>query len=367
MRTIAILTPSFFDYDGSRVFNGGGERYLMELVRLLWDMGHYVEVFQAATGDWVREHHGIRFSGLSPISIQEDTWPATNRRFLQVAKGFDLHIYFAPALAYPDARPTSLAICHGIWWDDTSLPGRRSASWLAKLGQALRLPSRIVANDTNIINWVRAMLPELESKFEFIPNFVDVKMFTPKPLCRDSQPFKILFPRRLAPQRGFLQTLEAARRLVAARNDDISFRFVGRGAMDTEASLASLAEKTPGLIYGHLEPEKMPEAYWDSDLVLIPSLSSEGTSLSCLEAMACGRPVIAGWVGGLCNLIIHEYNGLLIRVSADSLVDSILHLKSQADLRERFAERGPLVAQAHSLERWRERWHHLLTQHFNRI
>ena len=32
---IAILTASFFGYDGLRTFNGGGDRYLIELARLI--------------------------------------------------------------------------------------------------------------------------------------------------------------------------------------------------------------------------------------------------------------------------------------------------------------------------------------------
>ena len=57
----------------------------------------------------------------------------------------------------------------------------------------------------------------------------------------------------------------------------------------------------------------MPQVYRYADIVLIPTKAAEGTSLSCLEAMASGRAVIAGCVGGLSDLIVDGYNGLLLR------------------------------------------------------
>lgn len=358
MSSVAILTPSFFDYDGSQVFHGGSERYLMELARLLRDKGHTVAVFQAARQAWVREYRGLSVHGLPPVVVKDDTWPETNRRFQQAARGFDRHIYWTVPMASPEARPGSLAVCHGIWWDDVTVPRRRSPAWLETMLQAMTRPAQIVANDTNIINWVRTVQPALEERFSFIPNFVDTTAFTPvsEP---ESTHFEVLFPRRLVPQRGFAEALEAARRLTAS-DPTIRFRFVGRGGAAEEAAMAAAAAANPRIGWEWREPEQMAEAYRAAHVVLIPSRAAEGTSLSCLEAMACGRPVVAGWVGGLGNLVIHEYNGLLLQVSPDSLVEAVLKLKADPELRRLMGLRGRAVAEAHSLARWRERWSEVL-------
>jgi len=365
LRSVAILTPSYYDFDGSRIFHGGGERYLRELGRVLRDNGYYVELFQAATHDWVRHHEGFVFHGLSPLVFVDDMWPATNERFREEAGHFDHHIYFTFSLAYPEARPDSLAISHGIWWDDSIEPWRRTPQWCEKMEKALSIPQRIIANDTNIINWARAIHPELERRFHFVPNFVDLNEFRPRPKTGNPHMFTVLFPRRLAPQRGWREALKAAQTLVAA-HPDIEFYFVGRGTPTDEAILARTAEEWPQIHYEWREPDQMAEAFQMADLVLIPTLSAEGTSLSCLEAMASGRPVIAGWVGGLTNLIIHEYNGLLIRVTPNTLVESILYLKQNPGLRELFAARGLEVAAAHSLERWRASWTKLIERYLTR-
>ena len=54
-------------------------------------------------------------------------------------------------------------------------------------------------------------------------------------------------------------------------------------------------------------PDEMNKAYQNADITLIPSLYSEGTSLSCIEAMACGNAVIATRIGGLSDLIINDF------------------------------------------------------------
>lgn len=362
MRSVAVLTPSFFDQDGTQLFFGGGERYLLELGRLLQARGCQVAVFQPASRDWRREFRGLVCHGLGPARFQEDTWPHVNQRFQQAAAAFDLHIYFTIAMAYPQAKPGSLAISHSLCWDDGAYPWRGAPSWMQRLGKALQQPDLIVANDTNIINWVRATFGRLESKFEFIPNFVDISLFTPGPPRVAGRPFTVLFPRRLAPQKGLEETLVVAQRLLE-RDPQIQFRFVGRGLPADEARMQALAQRSPRVAYEWREPEQMAHVYQEADLVLIPSLAAEGTSLSCLEAMACGRPVIAGWVGGLSNLVIDGYNGRLIHVTPQTLEEAILHLQADAPTRKLFAERSREIAAVHGLTRWQERFHAL----FDRI
>jgi glycosyltransferase involved in cell wall biosynthesis len=55
----------------------------------------------------------------------------------------------------------------------------------------------------------------------------------------------------------------------------------------------------------------MPALYAAADVVVVPSLI-EATSISVLEAMATGRPVVASKAGGLPALIEHGRTGCLV-------------------------------------------------------
>src|SRR5262249_58036042 len=85
-----------------------------------------------------------------------------------------------------------------------------------------------------------------------------------------------------------------------------------------------LLVESPGRVsWDSLPPERMAEAYREADIVLLPTVAAEGTSLSCLEAQACGKAVVATHVGGLADLVVSEHNGLLIEPAAPALLAAL--------------------------------------------
>ena len=79
--------------------------------------------------------------------------------------------------------------------------------------------------------------------------------------------------------------------------------------------------------------ENMKEAYAALDIVAIPSLR-EGLPNVLLEAMACGKPVIAAKVGGIPGVITDRNDGFLVP-SGDSraIADVMDELSRSAELR----------------------------------
>jgi len=63
----------------------------------------------------------------------------------------------------------------------------------------------VVSVDTNTINWIRTINWPLGEKFQYVPNFVDLSHFQPRPpdIKRPANEIVILFPRRLYKPRGF--------------------------------------------------------------------------------------------------------------------------------------------------------------------
>ena len=80
---------------------------------------------------------------------------------------------------------------------------------------------------------------------------------------------------------------------------------------------------------------EMPPFYALADAVILPSLR-DGLPNTLLEAMACGRPVVASAVGGLVDVIADGRDGLLLPSrDDDAWVETLLRLLQDASLRER--------------------------------
>ena len=105
----------------------------------------------------------------------------------------------------------------------------------------------------------------------------------------------------------------------------------------------------------------MASLYQSVDIAVIPTLGSEGTSLSCIEAMSCGLPVIATSVGGLNELIIDGYNGFKFDPNHHKLSEVIKYVAEDAELREKIGQRArETVVECFSKQRWRDKWRQII-------
>lgn len=87
------------------------------------------------------------------------------------------------------------------------------------------------------------------------------------------------------------------------------------------------------------------------DLLTIPS-SREGFCFVALEACAAGVPIVAFSVGGLPEIVAHEESGLLIEPqNGDALVEGLIRVMTDRDLRRRFSDASRRQAVPHSVER----------------
>jgi glycosyltransferase involved in cell wall biosynthesis len=77
--------------------------------------------------------------------------------------------------------------------------------------------------------------------------------------------------------------------------------------------------------------------YQQADFLVHPTLT-ESFSMTLLEAMSCGLPVIACDVGGVPELVEHEINGLLVAPDdVHALADAIDRIAQSGFLRERYS------------------------------
>jgi glycosyltransferase involved in cell wall biosynthesis len=77
-----------------------------------------------------------------------------------------------------------------------------------------------------------------------------------------------------------------------------------------EAMIRELGIESRVGLLGHMS-EQVPSLYREFDVFVLPSLA-EGTSMSILEAMASGVPVVATAVGGTPDVLDHGRSGVLV-------------------------------------------------------
>jgi len=356
---IAILAPQFFDLKGENLYLGGAERYLVELARLIKGLGYAPKIYQGAEGEWEREFEELPILGL-------DTHGDAKRLNIQFHNALlpDVPvIYLAFDLAFPHCNRRAIGVSHGVYWDQTDgLSIEQRQQQLKKiLGPMTNLPW-IVSVDTNTINWVRTVRHALSDKFTYIPNFVDLDRFRPAS-HEDPEKLIVIYPRRLNGPRGFWLVHEIVPEFLE-EYPQVEFHFVGQANPPEEKAISELVTKFADRVqWLSLPLDQMHQVYQQADITLIPTLGKEGTSLSCLEAMASGSAVIATNVGGLPDLIIPGYNGLLIEPDVSALRDALHELCRDEVLRSRLAQQAIEVASTFNLERWRARWTSVLREH----
>jgi phosphatidylinositol alpha-1,6-mannosyltransferase len=156
----------------------------------------------------------------------------------------------------------------------------------------------------------------------------------------------ILSVGRLTRRKSFDQVVRALPRLMEV-GIDVHYAIVGIG--EDEGYLKQLAAEA-GVsdrvhLLGHVSMEDLPRWYCAADLFAMPNRNvnndSEGFGKVFIEAAACGRPAIAGLVGGTGAAVLDGITGL--RVDGESLeavTNGLRRLLSDSSLAKRLGEQG---------------------------
>jgi len=358
---IFLITRVFFDPSGNNMQFGGAERYLLELAQVIRSIGYKPVILQCGNDHWLRYYLDVPVVG---IKVGE-AYDLFITELEKLAPKGALAIYSPFELYSEKIGIPAIGISHGVYWDDERYQGSKESllSTIDHFKAALAKLNTLVSVDTNTLNWFRTVDFSSAQKGEYIPNFVDLQQFSAKEFSeRDQSRVVIVFPRRLVKQRGFWLVHDILP-AVLDKYSYVEFHFVGKAAPQEQIAINDMVSKYPGLVRWYfLPPEEMHSVYEKADITLIPTIQSEGTSLSCLEAMAAGNAVIASNVGGLPDLIIDGYNGILIEPNDQELLTAITRLIDDHNLRRKLGDRGREVVKNFSLEVWQERWRNVLTR-----
>jgi glycosyltransferase involved in cell wall biosynthesis len=250
---------------------------------------------------------------------------------------------------------------HGIvenepWYVDQV---RRAASWRT---------DDIVAVSDHLRGLLveRARIPA--HRIEVIINGVDVRRFAPlpgTPSHDDNDRFVVGHVARLDPiknQEMLLRAFELVRRRVGYARLVIAGDGPARVSLVQLAASLGLGESVTFLG----EVRDTADLYRSFDVFALSSLS-EGTSMSILEAMASGVPVVATAVGGTPALVQDGKLGVLVESgNADAMAHAISHLAEHRSAQRDLAARARAYTVAHySEDTMLDRYASLYQRHLN--
>jgi len=198
--------------------------------------------------------------------------------------------------------------------EESRLIRRRSAYALANADAVICV--------NNVLKGKAITLGADEAKLFVAPNGADTSYFKPMPqggtrkrLGLPAQVKIILYIGGLLPIKGPNFLIEAMSQIFSKKNFQKAPLLIIVGDGEMEASLKQQVDQLKisqhVLFVGKVAHKEVP--YWlnASDVLCIPSLS-EGLPCVSVEALNCGKPVVASHVGGLPEVITQENLGFLV-------------------------------------------------------
>jgi glycosyltransferase involved in cell wall biosynthesis len=153
-----------------------------------------------------------------------------------------------------------------------------------------------------------------------IPNGVDTEYFYPTTETDSgkNKPFTFLFVGRICSQKN-ISVLIRAFSECQQYHPEIKLNIAGDGPQLNQLKILARKHGSESQIHwtGWQTKENVRSLYRNSDCLVNPSFN-EGLPNVVLEAMACGRAVIASDCAGNNDLIINGYNGFLFPVDKHS-------------------------------------------------
>jgi len=148
---------------------------------------------------------------------------------------------------------------------------------------------------------------------------------------------------------------------ILEKHTDVELTIAGAGSM--ESVIRNVFNKFNQVKFTNYAAEESVKFHEEFDIAIVPSNGSEGTSLSLLEAMAGGCAVIATDVGGITNIILNGYNGIIIKPSKIELKNAIEKLICNIQLRNKLINNAiSTVSEAFSYEIWEQKWKEVIEQ-----
>ena len=360
---IALIYNQFYSYNGNELKIGGVETYMRYLSYLILKMQHKPIIFQLSESDFIKEYNGIKIFGFACKNVKELYCKA-----LENISNPSVIIFMSDQFSFKVKHSHRvLLIQHGISWDKPYTNGCQLANYLKRFKMIIRAildfnhAKNRVCVDYNFYNWYKTFCANhIPQHINIIPNFAE-KVISKNDLLlkvnKSNEIIKIIFARRFYDYRGSLLFAKVMRNILI-QHSNIQLTIAGEGPCENE--MRNILKDFTCVDFITYSPEDSYKIHLDKDIAVIPTIGSEGTSLSLLEAMGAGCLVVSTPIGGMSNIVIDGYNGLMSMPNEGSLEKTIN--KAIANIKDyniRF-NAVETIRNSFSLKNWENQWKEVL-------
>jgi phosphatidylinositol alpha-mannosyltransferase len=205
-----------------------------------------------------------------------------------------------------------------------------------------RLSARVTVSEAA----KRTVAAHFPGDYELLPNGIDVAAFQqprPRPAALPADRPLVVYVGRLEARKGvdhLIRAIAIARKELPA----ILLAIVGDGS--ERASLTALADGTDAVRFlGRVGDAELPAWIQAADVVCSPAVGGESFGIVLLEAMACGKAIVASRIEGYEALVSRSRCASLVPPGdADALARELCALLTSPESRRRLGEAGAAAA-----------------------
>jgi glycosyltransferase involved in cell wall biosynthesis len=254
-----------------------------------------------------------------------------------------VHGYFAHRPADVAMRAAqSLGV--GFSFSVHALDARKVAA--AELADRARNARGVIACNVDVAQHVDVS----GARVRLLPHGVDLARFIPRPHPEGDGRLRVLAVGRLVEKKGFPTLVEAA----ASVEIPLAVHVIGTGAeqaaMERMVQRHDLHDRVQFL--GRRSHDELSDHYAWAHVVAVPSIvdrdgDRDGLPNVALEAMACGRPLVASDVSALGPAVRHAGAGIVVPPGDAPALAGALHALADPVLRVRLGSMGRSHVERH--------------------
>lgn len=364
-KSCAFITE-MYEYDNFNMIYGEKQKIALYFARLLKEQDIDVIFYQKASTEYETNYYEFKVKCYNSEKI-ENTF---DEKFSEIINNIiikdkiDFVIYGNPSLCCSNnILENSITINNGLWFNNNNI---RYEKWNELFEIHLKRTMLTITSDYNFINYCRIHYPNYIKKIHYVPNFynkdeifIDNTLIDNKNNNKDKNKniVEIIIPRHATINHGAMLIRNILNKI---HQQNIHMTWIGYGDKICNDELNELTKIDKRFSFINCKYEEINKYYNNADIILLPSIANENLSIAGIESIVSNKIIIASNVGGLNNLIINNFNGILIYPDEISISQTLLKIINNKDKYNTLLNNSEKIINCYELNNWKQKIHKIL-------